>query len=45
MNGPPLKEIDEIIYSVCTLCMEYEKVTFIEELKIGAVLARDASTQ
>ena len=42
MNGKPLKEIDEIIYAVCTLCRDYEKVAFIEGIKIGAVLVRDA---
>ena len=42
MNGKPLKEIDEIIYAVCTLCRDYEKVVFIEGIKIGAVLVRDA---
>ena len=35
MNGKPLKEIDEIIYTVCTLCMDHEKAGFIEGIKIG----------
>ena len=35
MNGKPLKEIDEIIYAVCTLCMDHEKAGFIEGIKIG----------
>ena len=35
MNGKPLKEIDEIIYSVCTLCRDHEKAGFIEGIKIG----------
>ena len=35
MNGKPLTEIDEIIYAVCTLCMDHEKAGFIEGIKIG----------
>ena len=35
MNGRPLKEIDEIIYAVCTLCRNHEKAGFIEGIKVG----------
>ena len=35
MNGKPLKEIDKIIYAVCTLCRDHEKAGFIEGIKIG----------
>ena len=35
MNAKPLKEIDEIIYAVCTLCRDHEKAGFIEGIKIG----------
>ena len=35
MNGKPLKEIDDIIYAVCTLCRDHEKAGFIEGIKIG----------
>ena len=35
MNDKPLKEIDEIIYAVCTLCRNHEKAGFIEGIKIG----------
>lgn len=45
MNGKPLKEIDAIIYAVCTLCRDHEKKGFIEGIKIGAVLAREASAE
>ena len=41
MNGRPLKEIDEIIYAVCTLCRDHEKVGFIEGVKVGMLLARE----
>ena len=35
MNGKALKEIDEIIYAVCTLCRDHEKAGFIEGFKLG----------
>lgn len=40
MNGKPLREIDEIIYAVCTLCRDHEKAGFIEGIKIGMSLAK-----
>ena len=41
MNGKSLKEIDEIIYTVCTLCREHEKAGFIEGIKVGISLAME----
>lgn len=41
MNGKPLKEIDEIIYAVCTLCRDHEKAGFIEGIKAGMSLAEE----
>ena len=41
MNGKNLKEIDEIIYAVCTLCRDHEKVGFIEGVKVGMSLAKE----
>ena len=41
MNGKTLKEIDEIIYAVCTLCRDHEKAGFIEGVKIGMSLAKE----
>lgn len=41
MHGKSLKEIDEIIYAVCTLCRDHEKVGFIEGVKVGMLLARE----
>jgi len=38
MNGKPLKEIDEIIYTVCTLCRDHEKAGFIAGIKVGMSL-------
>ena len=41
MSGKPLKEIDEIIYAVCTLCRDHEKAGFIEGIKVGISLAKE----
>ena len=41
MHGKPLKEIDEIIYAVCTLCRDHEKAGFIEGIKVGTNLAKE----
>ena len=43
MNGKPLKEIDEIIYTVCTLCRDHEKAGFIQGIKVGICLAQELS--
>ena len=45
MNGKPLKEIDEIIYTVCTLCRDHEKTGFLEGLVIGFKLSQEMSKQ
>ena len=44
MNGRPLKEIDEIIYAVCTLCRDHGKAGFIEGIKVGLTLYREVNT-
>lgn len=44
MNGKPLKEIDEVIYAVCTLCRDHEKVGFIEGIKTGVALVRELNS-
>ena len=41
MNGKPMKEIDEIIYAVCTLCRDHEKAGFVEGIKAGVCLANE----
>ena len=41
MIGKPLKEIDEIIYAVCTLCRDHEKAGFVEGVKVGVRLERE----
>ena len=41
INGKPLKEIDEIIYAVCTLCRDHEKAGFVEGVKVGIGLGKE----
>lgn len=35
MNGMPLREMDQIVYPVCTLCRDHQKTGFIEGIKVG----------
>ena len=44
MNGKSLKEIDKIIYTVCTLCMDHEKAGFTEGVKVGMNLITEISS-
>lgn len=41
MNGMELREMDKIIYPVCTLCRDHEKAGFVEGVKIGIMLTRE----
>ena len=41
MIGKSLKESDEIIYAVCTLCRDHEKAGFIEGIKIGMIMLQE----
>ena len=43
INGKPLKEIDEIICAICTLCSNHEKAGFIEGIKVGVQLAQEGN--
>ena len=43
MTGKPLKEIDEVIIAICTLCRDHEKAGFIEGVKVGIRLTKDVS--
>ena len=35
MHGMPLREMDKIVYPVCTLCRDHQKSGFIEGVRIG----------
>lgn len=41
MNGMSLREMDRIIYPVCTLCRDHEKAGFVEGIKIGIRLGQE----
>ena len=38
MNGMPLREMDKIVYLVCKLCRDHERVGFVEGVKFGMKL-------
>ena len=39
MNGMILREMDQILYPVCTLCRNHAKAGFAEGIKVGIKLA------
>lgn len=39
MNGMTIREMDKIIYPVCTLCRDHQRVGFTEGVKIWLLLA------
>lgn len=41
MNGMPLREMDKIIYPVCTLCQDHQRSGFVEGVRIGVKLAEE----
>lgn len=41
MHGMPLREIDRIIHTVCTLCRDHERSGFIEGVKVGICLTEE----
>ena len=43
MNGMTLREMDKIIYPVCTLCRDHEKAGFVEGIKVGVLLQSEQS--
>ena len=38
MNGMELREMDRIIYPVCTLCRNHQRSGFVEGVKVGIQL-------
>ena len=41
MNGMELREMDKIIYPVCTLCRDHQRSGFLEGVKIGMRLREE----
>ena len=41
MNGMELREMDRIIYPVCTLCWDHQRSGFMEGIKVGILLIEE----
>ena len=41
MNGMPLREMDKIIYPVCTLCRDHQRSGFVEGIRVGVKLKQE----
>ena len=41
MNGMELREMDKIIYPVCTLCRDHQRSGFLEGVKVGMRLREE----
>ena len=41
MNGMELREMDKIIYPVCTLCRDHQRSGFVEGVRVGMRLAEE----
>ena len=45
LTGKPLRELDNIIDTVTTLCWHHEKSGFIEGIKLGILLATELAEE
>ena len=45
MNGMELREMDKIIYPVCTLCREHQRSGFVEGIKVGIRLREELAEE
>ena len=45
MHGMPLREMDKIVYPVCTLCRDHQKSGFIEGVRIGFLLCSELTKE
>ena len=45
MNGMVLREMDRIIYPVCKLCRDHERVGFTEGIKVGIRLREELAEE
>ena len=45
MNGMPLREMDKIIYPVCKLCRDHERVGFTDGIKMGIRLRAELAEE
>lgn len=45
MNGMDLREMDKIIYPVCTLCRDHQRSGFVEGIKVGIRLRTELAEE
>ena len=45
MNGMSLREMDKIIYPVCTLCRDHQWSGFIDGVRVGVTLKQELDEQ
>lgn len=45
MNGMDLREMDRIIYPVCTLCRDHERSGFVEGVRVGVLLQAELTEE
>lgn len=45
MNGMKLREMDKIIYPVCTLCRDHQRSGFVEGVKVGIRLREELADE
>ena len=45
MNGMELREMDKIIYPVCTLCRDHQRSGFVEGVKVGIRLQTELAEE
>ena len=45
MNGMELREMDKIIYPVCTLCRDHQRSGFVEGVKVGIRLKTELAEE
>ena len=45
MNGMELREMDKIIYPVCTLCRDHQRSGFVEGVKVGIRLRTELAEE
>ena len=45
MNGMELREMDKIIYPVCTLCRDHQRSGFVEGIKVGVRLRTELTEE
>ena len=45
MNGMSLREMDQILDPVCTLCRDHERAGFLAGVKVGMMLAAELTEE